>query len=204
MPTGYTSTIKDGISLNQFIMTCARAMGACITMRDDPFDAPIPDRFEPSDYHIKKIKEINNEIVLIQSLKEESLKERYEKEYNDNIKYVKQRIDETNELSNKYHEMLQLVRGWTPPSADHAGLKNFMIEQIESSIEWDCSTDYFEKLISGFPATPDVWKQSKMSRLIKDLTYHNKENISEIERVESRNRWIKQLRDSLKYKVGNR
>lgn len=40
MPTGYTDAIKDGISFNQFILSCARAFGALITMRDEPSSVP--------------------------------------------------------------------------------------------------------------------------------------------------------------------
>src|SRR5271168_1391855 len=48
MPTGYTEAIKDGISFQEFAMRCVRAMGVCITLRDEPSGAPIPERFEPS------------------------------------------------------------------------------------------------------------------------------------------------------------
>jgi hypothetical protein len=35
MPTGYTDKIKDGISFEEFVLSCARQFGACISMRDD-------------------------------------------------------------------------------------------------------------------------------------------------------------------------
>ena len=55
MPTGYTDAIKDGITFQQFAMNCARAFGACVTMRDDPSDKPIPERFEPSAWHKERL-----------------------------------------------------------------------------------------------------------------------------------------------------
>ena len=56
MPTGYTATLMEkGQTFQEFIMGCARAFGALIEMRDSPNDAPIPDKFEPSDYHAKRL-----------------------------------------------------------------------------------------------------------------------------------------------------
>jgi hypothetical protein len=36
MPTGYTAAIGEGIEFDKFVMQCARAMGACVMMRDEP------------------------------------------------------------------------------------------------------------------------------------------------------------------------
>ncbi len=48
MPTGYTDAVKDGITFDQFVLGCARGMGALVMMRDEPSGTPIPERFEPS------------------------------------------------------------------------------------------------------------------------------------------------------------
>jgi hypothetical protein len=59
MPTGYTAAIADDITFDEFVMGCAaRGMGALV-MRNEPASALIPERFEPSDYHTKKIAEAN-------------------------------------------------------------------------------------------------------------------------------------------------
>ena len=56
MPIGYTSKLHDGDQpFNEFIMSCARAFGALVTMRDDPNDAPIPE-FEVSEYSVTSVK----------------------------------------------------------------------------------------------------------------------------------------------------
>jgi hypothetical protein len=53
MPTGYTADVQNGTvtELRDFALSCARAFGACIMMRDDPPGTPIPDQFEPSSYY---------------------------------------------------------------------------------------------------------------------------------------------------------
>lgn len=45
MPTGYTAAIKYGITFKEFALDCARNFGACISMRDEPRETPIPDEF---------------------------------------------------------------------------------------------------------------------------------------------------------------
>jgi len=59
MPTGYTYPVVEGkiTEFSDFALSCARAFGALITMRDDPHDTPIPETFEPSDYNAKKLAE---------------------------------------------------------------------------------------------------------------------------------------------------
>ena len=55
MPTEYTHYIKDGISFKEFALKCARAFGACITMKEDPMDVEIP-KFKPDTYYHKRLK----------------------------------------------------------------------------------------------------------------------------------------------------
>src|SRR5665213_2401224 len=65
MPTGYTSKLYEGKdqSFNEFVMRCARAFGALITMRDDPSDAPIPDEFTADSYYSERIATTTRELA---------------------------------------------------------------------------------------------------------------------------------------------
>ncbi len=62
MPTGYTAAIKDGITFKQFALTCARAMGALIMMRDEPSGAEIPAAFPPSTFHRDQLARLSDEL----------------------------------------------------------------------------------------------------------------------------------------------
>lgn len=196
MPTGYTDRIKDDISFKEFVLSCARAFGALITMRDDSFDTPIPERFEPSDYHLKEQNKIKEEIEKVSKMDVIDARHEARKDYDREISYAKKRIDEMKGLKEKYQSMIMKVRAWQPPTPDHIGLKEFMIEHIEKSIDWDCDIKYYAnqkiRLVSG-----EKWLSEKMSSLTRDLQYHIDEYIKECERVESRNQWIKGLRNSL-------
>lgn len=196
MPTGYTVEIANDISFKDFVMRCSRAMGATIMMRDEPFDAPIPERFEPSDYHAKKINEAIANIVLLEGMSETEAEIEADKSYLSALDRHNQRIAEKKELLKKYEAMLNQVNTWEPPSEDHAGLKKFMVEQITSSIDFDCDTTFYTnhqpKRLTGAE-----WRQQELKEANRTLTYHKEENQEEIERTESRNEWLKKLRDSL-------
>lgn len=195
MPTGYTAAIKDGITFKEFALNCARNFGACISMRDEPSGTPIPDKFIPNDYHLNKKKELQEEYSLL-SLEDNGFW--LKKVISDTTKKEDQRIKWNNEkleLKNKYLIMLNQVNDWVPPSSDHIHMKEFMVQQIEESIEWDCDVTYYSEPTK----LPDAleYKNQTLRELEKDIAYHSKQHEEEVERVAQRNNWIKLLRESL-------
>lgn len=196
MPTGYTASVQDGTvtTLPDFTMRCARAMGALIMMRDSATDAEVPERFEPSDHSVKAKRKAEARIVELREMSEEEKvaawrdarteAERYRTEYQE--KKVADRL--------RYNDMLALVRGWEPPTADHVGLKTFMVEQLTGSVDFDCGGDYLPDV-----PTYDLqdWWQEQISKARRDVEYHTVEDRKERERTESRNRWVSELRASL-------
>jgi len=196
MPTGYTACIGDGVSFEEFVLGCARAFGACVTMRDDPSDKPIPDRFEPSDYYSKGIVRANDRIEELKKMSTAEAEAGARAEYEKELQDKEEGIRRDNELRSKYAAMLSKVEAWRPPTTDHKELKKFMIDQIEGSIDFDCGGDYWVKK-SPVLLSAQRWLEKELTKAMKDLAYYTKENIKENERVEGRNAWVKALRDSL-------
>uniref|UniRef100_A0A6H1Z8N4 Uncharacterized protein n=1 Tax=viral metagenome TaxID=1070528 RepID=A0A6H1Z8N4_9ZZZZ len=196
MPTGYTGPIKDSIGFKDFVMLCARAMGACVMMRDEPITVKVPERFEPSKYSEERAKEAQQEIDEVKGMSDDVAEEKAKEDYDKRIGYIASVISERTDLLQKYTNMLRMVKVWQPPTEDHIGLKDFMIEQIESSIKFDCDTSYYlEKhpiWLSG-----RQWKEQRLAELYRNLDSYLVENIKEINRTEARNIWLKQLRESL-------
>lgn len=198
MPTGYTANIENGISFNEFILKCAKAFGACITMRDDPLDTPIPEKFEPSNYYKEKLEESKENLNKLQQMSLSDAFLESQKEYSDSIKYNKNSIKKKKDLLNKYNKMLDNVVKWIPPSNDHIELKNFMTQQINDSIKFDCNIEYYErelknlKLLSG-----KDWLKKRIKIVEEDIIYFTKEYEKELKNFNGKNLWVKQLRDSL-------
>ena len=193
MPTGYTADIKNGISFEKFVLGCARAFGALISMRDDPNDAEIPDEFKPSEHHSKNLIKAFNEKAKLETLTKEQIDLavfHYNKEQQE---YYEKRIKDNNELKQKYMDMLIQVLDWTPPTPDHKELRNFMITQINESIQHDCYEPNVPEEIS-----PEKWFDAQISSVNWSITYHTEQSQKEKETCENRTKWVRELKNSLK------
>lgn len=203
MPTGYTAEVQDGTvtEFTDFAMQCARAFGACVTMKDEKWDAEIPEAFEVSSYHSDCIEEIGEMITDIEDMTLQELEVKAEEAFVSFLNQQHDRIRELKETKTRYVSMMEKVALWEPPTSDHERMKEFMIEQLQSSIEYDCNSmlkHYSESLKEHVRKTGEEWKHDQLESLKRDLNYHIKEENEEIERVASRNKWINDLRDSLK------
>ena len=198
MPTGYTVDIAKGITFEKYALGCARAFGACISMRDDSQDREIPDKFKPSDYHKKTRNNAKEKLEGLEMISLEEAQLRADQEYKDEIARKKSYIEECSDLEQKYRTMLSKVRAWQPPTKDHVEFKNFMEKQIVSSIDFDCDTTYsFKELEKLKRLTGQEWIDKKRKEFLRDIAYHSKEWAKELERVSGRNEWIKALKESL-------
>lgn len=194
MPTGYTANVKDGISFEKFVWQCSRAMGAMIMMRDEPSDAPIPERFEPSDYNEKRHKEAIAELERLQTLTPQQVQAECEADYVESEHGKEKRLAENEAQLAAYEAMLRKVKEWMPPTKDHDGFKEFMASQLSESIKFDDSRDYLKP--SEMPNS-DKWLAEKIAIAHRDIEYHSKAHGEEVARTEARNKWLAALRDSL-------
>lgn len=196
MPTGYTAAIKDGLTFEQFAMNCARAFGACISLRDEPDGGEkIPERFEPSDYHQRALAKAQQELAGVEALLPDECEQRAAEEHRQNEELRLQRLREVEDLEQKYGEMLDAVNEWVPPSGDHRELREFMRDQIKQSAKFDCDTEFYTR------PTPQLtgaeWKKQRIDTLQGSIVYHEEGHAKEVERTNQRNEWIRLLRESL-------
>lgn len=196
MPTGYTAAIADDISFNNFVMRCARSMGALIEMRDCPLNTPIPERFEPSDYHIKQQQLAEGEVRRLREMSDSEAEIEAQRDFEKACVDNARQIEKANNLRRKYEAMLKQVKAWNPPTKEHTGLKNFMIDQIVDSIKFDCGVDYYEQSQPQCLTGAD-WRKKKLGAAIDNYNYHKNGYLKEVKRVESRNQWVKELKESL-------
>lgn len=200
MPTGYTAIIgeRDDLTFREFVLRCARAMGACIMQRDDPIDdIPIFDE-KPSDYHEKALAAAKAELERYATITIEAAKQEQDAELARTQRERRESVERSDTLRRKYNAMFAEVRRWTPPTPDHDGLKAFMQEQITESLKWDCSDrSYFLDAVVRLQVPVGEWIAAKIAAAKKDVAYHTREYAEEVERVNRRNEWKRQLVDSL-------
>jgi hypothetical protein len=196
MPTGYTSDVQDGklTELRDFALRCARAFGALIMMRDDPSDAPIPDEFKPSEFYTQRALQLADEIGNLEALTSAECLARQNEEIAKARGYRDEYLAEREVKRGRYEAMLVKVHAWEAPTADHAGLKRFMVEQLTDSIKFDCGS--YEPEVPPV-RDPHQWRDEKVASLKKDLARARAHLSEEKSRAEERTAWVKALKASL-------
>jgi hypothetical protein len=196
MSTGYTAELMEkGMGFKPFVMRCARNFGALAMMRDDPMDSPIPERFEPSDYHVKVLAESKEKHGHLSGMTENEKIAFGESEKETAIKNRKEYIKRKSEQNARLVEMHSQVLAWRIPTPDHAELKRFMLDQIDISMN-DIGYDHKE-LTELEASSPMKFYVKAVSEAQWAINYHTEEMAKEIERADKRTEWVNQLRKSL-------
>jgi hypothetical protein len=195
MPTGYTATLMEkGQAFPDFVLLCARAMGATIMLRDEPLDAPIPE-FQPSDYAAKRLEESKAELARLLAMTDEEKIAFGQSKKDAAIERNKKWIADKQAENARLIEMRDKVKAWQPPTSDHDGLKKFMLEQLEISMH---SVDSHEReIIAAKQSFARDYYDKAVAEAQRGIEYNAKENRKERERTDARNRWVRELRASL-------
>jgi hypothetical protein len=197
MPTGYTAKlVESGQSFEEFIFGCARAFGALIDMRDEPMDAPIPERFEIGGHYEKAFAKAKDKLAELQKLTPEQQLEFGASEKDRQVtsaeKYRGEAIHENTRINN----MVEIVSKWEPPTKDHVELKKFMLQQLNTSLR--DSTYYGDQVEKLLKKDPKKFYEEVVQSEENSVVYYAEEQAKEIKRNMERNRWVADLRKSVK------
>lgn len=196
MPTGYTADVADGkiTSFKEYALQCARAFGACITLRDEPLSSEIPE-FEADDYYLKSLQEEKQRLAEFMAMNQEQRQELYQKQCDNNKKIAEEEIERIAKVRERYEAMLAKAKAFKPPSAKHHSFAIFLVEQLEESIRHDCNSDYYSKL-QEYPKYEE-WEKEYISDLEWSINYYEEAYKKNLKNVEDRNKWVKQLKEAL-------
>jgi hypothetical protein len=203
MPTGYTAGIIDGEikDFTQFATLCMRAFGATIHMRDDGLTEPYVKR-EPSDYHTKEIEKAKAQLSEAKSMSPKEIIAFRSAALKKDREYHQKAIVRTNENRNKLMEILRKAKSYQPPTEDHTGIKEFMIQQLTETIKYDGETKYHDENLMEIENELSSLNAAKIRKDLiqkanRDLKYHMEEQEKEVKRCEDSNRWVEQFIESL-------
>ncbi len=195
MPTGYTATlVEKGQDFRTFVLTCARAFGACVMQREDPMDEP-PKRQEPSDYYAKALAEAKQKVEELKAMSPDQAAAHGTALRDQKIARATEYLAKNNAENERLDDMAAQVRAWAPPSDDHKEMKTFMLDQIRISRN-DLSYSA-KRLAEAKEKSSNAYFVEALSAAVSSVSYYERELAKEIERASSRNEWIDQLYNSL-------
>jgi len=196
MPTGYTAKLcSEDQSFEDFVMGCAKAFGACISLRDEPAGTPIPEKFEPSPYHADALENATQRQLSLSKLNQEERHKFGKEKRSDAIVQNQIYLDEQTASQGRFIKMKDKVSGWEAPTPGHVELKTFMLQQLNiSTIDTDYSR---ECLAKAKHKGPMEYYRNTLDQAVSDIEYHTKAIEKEQKRNAERNQWVEDLRGSL-------
>ncbi len=195
MVTAYTSDLVNGkeASFKSFILKCARAFGPLVSMREDSLETQIPKKLEPDPYYAATLSNIALELRLAE-LRTDEQWEAVALKYFMDAKASDEQIERDRiQKKARLMAMRSKVADWTPPTSDHQELKDFMMEQIDSTVKFEC----FPREPSATRVPWQEYKQGELGALKRNVEYYAVEAQKEIDRTNIKNQWIADLRKSL-------
>lgn len=199
MPTGYTARIIDGKISNfqQFAKLCMRNFGATIHMRDESLDAEYTPR-TPGTYYQDQIDKFNLELSIIKNMTAEEIISKKVKSLTESQEYHLNAINIANENRKILSALLEDARNFSPPTENHHGIKAFMIEQLESTIDFDCKTEYHEEKLREIKSQlENLDSETTIKELSeaaeKSLAYHKQSLKEEEDRCKESNDWVSEF-----------
>lgn len=202
MPTGYTAGILDGKTkdFKQFAKTCSRAF--MVHLREEPFDSEYKPR-TPSNYHVKGIAEAKEKLKELEVLDDETIiKREYEKILND-IEYHEKAIITKNENEVKLNKFLEKAKAFKAPTETHKGIADFMVKQLEETIDFDCKDDdCHKKRIDQLKERLKVLNADDIrgqlrTKATEDIAYNTKAHEEDLKRCRDSNKWYEDFINAL-------
>lgn len=196
MPTGYTSDIYEGkeVTMSDYLIKCSRAFGATITMRDEPLDKSIP-VFEPNPYYKESLDKERIKYDHFLKMTDDEIRHEIDAVYDEQLESYERLAKESQERRKRYESILKELKAWEPPTVDHFGLKNFAINQIETSIEIDCNNCNYSKYLQK--PTVEEWKSQQLKDFETNIEYYSAKWKEEVLHTKNRNKWVNDLKMSL-------
>lgn len=196
MPTGYTAGIEDGTikTVKDFARLCVRAFGAAVHMKDDSLNVEYTER-KPSTYHIDCLNDLTVNLKSLNALTDEELVEAEVKALKHELLTREIELDKRIQLSSKINSFVKAIRK-KRFSEEFKNVQTFMLEQLKSTLDYDCDNGYVEadieriKLRLNNLDAKEI-RQTSIDYIQKEIDYHTVEHLKEVERCSEANNWVK-------------
>lgn len=190
MPTGFTEDLcKKDVPFEKFVLNCARA---CIgSMRDS--SGPLPERFSPPTYYRDEIRKDQAKLAALKAMTAAEVEDAADRDYTKALQEREKYVAEVKERRERLMAMRTRVAAWLPPTRDHEGLRQFMIEQLDLTLKHDGE-------VLGDPpekTTAKEWKANRIAYLEDEIASNEESQRKAVRDAEHDTLWVERLRDNL-------
>jgi len=201
MPTGYTAPVQDGTitELSDFALICARAFGAMVLLRDSDQSLEATRRFiaegayaESSSYYEERLTEARARLDALLAMNDADALAAAQAERDSAEEREREREEKRLRELARYETMIAKVKAWPAPTTEHERFKDFMLDQLRSSIDFDC-----RPFSMPLPEVSLAWRDTEIEREVASIARCEEEIAKERERNDGRRAWITALIDSL-------
>ena len=187
----FAQPVLDGkIDFATFVWRCARGLRGAHSMRPT-FDDPLPLTVTPDRYYDDSLLDAQKELGAFESLTPDQIRQHHADAYQSSLalhdshnrKYAVER--------KRLETMLGDVECWTPPTAEHEGLKDFMVKQLEEAIDWTHDSAW------SFEESVEKWEVDRLDYLRDRVMRFATALKRQRERAKERSRWLQDLHASV-------
>lgn len=196
MPSGYTAPIYEDqpITFRDFALRCSCGMGAQIMQRDESLDVA-PEERQVASYYQERVERAEARILELRSRTAHDWSSQWEADRTEAVAALQASRERSNALRARYDAMIAEVEVWEPPTEEHAGLKRFMLDQLNESRKFDAPAmlDSDER---PWP-TLEQYESQEIERAHTELERARTSLEEEQERAEGAAKWLRDLVASL-------
>lgn len=195
MTTGYTCIIEagDGCTFEEYVWRCAHAFGACIMLRESSMDVLVTEEsvVDTSTYYVDEIAKSKARLAELETMTLEQAEAMAQADYDAVVAYCEKKTAKEMELTRRYAAIREAVEAWSPPTPDHAGMKAFMLQQIQISTEYSYTPEP-PMLLPGM-----VWLANQRAEANERLAYNEEHKAKQDARNRERVEWVRTLAASV-------
>lgn len=202
MPTGYTAPVADGkiTELKDFAAECARGFGAFMHLRDSNTHVlTYPEAPDENSSYAKWLREAEAELARWEALDDQQRERDYAKYRAEKLAALRDSLKSKSEIRVRYMDMLAQVKAVDVPE-QLQNFKNFMVEQLTQSIDFDCGNDEFTQSYHQ-PLSYSEWVARQGEMLPRDVQRYREHVAEEQDRYRERVEYINMMRDTFGFEV---
>lgn len=190
MPTGYTSPLYDAeMSFEDFVIHVAS------NITQGSFSGKLSKVSLDLGGTKAKLEEAKANLTRIQNMTEEELEQAALEEFEETRARQREHEKSVAALKTRYESMLEQVKTWQPPTPDHQGLKDLMLEQLQTSLEFDTSCVVQDR--QERPKTAKQYRQEQIQSIQDHIASLVRSMEKQRKRVRTHNEWVEALANDL-------